>query len=146
MTRRTLRGVLLRAQKKRITLLSRSVLITVLTVLGAVFFIAPGLWAFFGPRSFFDELATFEPYNVHFLHDIGAFQLGIGAALAAALWRRSDAIFAALAGAGVGSAFHTVAHLRDHDLGGQDSDSFVFGITTVLLLAGAAWQLRGRRN
>ncbi len=127
-------------------MLNRSTLITALTALGAAFFIGAGLWAFFGPRSFFDQLATYEPYNPHFLHDIGAFQVGIGAALAAALWRRSDAIFAALNGAGVGSAFHTVAHVRDHDLGGKDSDPYVFGIAALLFLAGAAWQLTPRRN
>ncbi len=126
--------------------MSRTTLLTALVVLGAAFFIVPGLWAFFGPRSFFDQLATFEPYNVHLLHDIGAFQLGIGAALAAALWRRGDAIFAALAGAGVGSVFHTVAHMRDHGLGGKDTDPYVFGITAVLFLAGAAWQLKPARS
>src|SRR5687767_2124837 len=81
-----------------------------LTVLAAVFFIAFGLWAFLDARAFFDEVATFEPYNEHFVHDIGAFQIGIGAMLAVALWRRTDAIFAALAGAGIGSAFHAAAH------------------------------------
>ncbi len=126
--------------------MSRTNLITALTAVGAAFFIGVGLWAFFGPRSFFDQLATFEPYNPHFLHDIGAFQVGIGAALAAALWRRTDAIFAALAGAGVGSAFHTVAHIRDNDLGGMDSDPYVFGIAALLLLAGAAWQLKPGRS
>ncbi len=126
--------------------MSRATLITALTALGAAFFIGAGLWAFFGPRSFFDQLATFEPYNPHFLHDLGAFQVGIGAALAAALWRRTDAIFAALAGAGVGSAFHTVAHIRDQDLGGMDSDPYVFGITALLFLAAAAWQLKPGRD
>jgi hypothetical protein len=92
-------------------------------------------------ESFFEDVAEFRPYNVHFLHDVGAFQVGIGATLALALWRRTDAIFAALAGAGIGSAFHTVAHIRDNDLGGQDSDPFVFGAFTVVLLAAAAWRL-----
>lgn len=126
--------------------MNRSTLLTALTALGAASFIGFGLWAFIGPRSFFDQLATFEPYNVHLIHDIGAFQVGIGATLAAALWRRSDAIFAALAGAGIGSAFHAVAHLRDHDLGGKDSDVFVFGLSAVLFLAGAAWKWRADRE
>ena len=112
-----------------------------LTAIAALFFVAFGLWAFLDARSFFDEVATFEPYNEHFLHDIGAFQIGIGATLAVSLWRRADAIFVALAGAGIGSAFHAVAHLRDRDLGGKDSDIVVFGLVAVFLLAGAAWKL-----
>jgi hypothetical protein len=110
-------------------------------IVGAVVFLVFGLWPFFDPESFFDDVAEFEPYNAHFLHDIGAFQIGIGATLAIALWRRTDAIFAALAGAGIGSAFHTAAHFRDNDLGGQDSDPYVFGLFTVILLAAAAWRL-----
>ncbi len=111
------------------------------TIVGASIFLVFGLWPFFDAKSFFDDVAEFPPYNAHFLHDIGAFQIGIGATLAIALWRRADAIFAALAGAGIASAFHTVAHVADNDRGGQDSDPFVFGVLTVVLLAAAAWRL-----
>ena len=113
--------------------------------LGAVFFIGPGLWAFFDPQGFYDELATFEPYNEHFIHDIGAFQIGIGVALASAIWRRNDALLAALLGAAVGSVFHTIAHFIDHDLGGKDSDVVVFSVITVVLLAGAALRVQTTR-
>src|SRR5687767_8547318 len=121
--------------------MDRDRLILGITALGAGVFLVFGLWPFFDPESFFDDAAEFNPYNEHFLHDIGAFQVGIGATLAIALWRRTDAIFVALAGAGIGSAFHAAAHLRDHNLGGKDTDAFVFGIVAVLLLAGAAWKL-----
>ncbi len=94
-----------------------------ITALGAAVFLVFGLWSFLDPRSFFEQLAHFEPYNVHFLHDVGAFQVGIGATLATALWHRTDAIFAARGGAGVGAAFHVAAHIRDHDLGGRVSDT-----------------------
>lgn len=113
--------------------------------IGAVFFIGPGLWAFFDPQGFYDELATFEPYNEHFIHDIGAFQIGIGVALASAIWRRNDALLAALLGAAVGSIFHTIAHVIDHDLGGKDSDVVVFSVITVVLLAGAALRVQTTR-
>lgn len=125
--------------------MDRDRIITVIAALGAGVFVAFGLWAFLDAQSFFDELAEFEPYNEHFIHDIGAFQIGIGATLLLALWKRTDAIFAALGGAGAGSAFHTVAHVSDHDLGGMDSDPYVFGFITVVLLAGAAWKLMGHR-
>ena len=113
--------------------------------IGAVFFIGPGLWAFFDPQGFYDELATFEPYNEHFIHDIGAFQIGIGVALASAIWRRNDALLAALLGAAVGSIFHTIAHIIYHDLGGKDSDVVVFSVITVVLLAGAALRVQTTR-
>ncbi len=125
--------------------MQRDRVITIVTALGAGVFVAFGLWAFFDAQAFFDGVAEFEPYNEHFIHDIGAFQIGIGAALALALWKQSDAIFVALGGAGIGSAFHTVAHVTDHDLGGMDSDPYVFGFFTVLLLGAAAWKLAGQR-
>ena len=121
--------------------MNRNTLLGVLTALGAAFFLIFGLWPFFDARSFFDQIADFEPYNAHFLHDVGAFQVGIGATLAIALWRRTDAIFAALAGAGIGALFHVVAHIRDRDLGGSDSDTVVLAVVAVLLLTGAAWKL-----
>ena len=125
--------------------MDRDRVITVITALGAGVFVAFGLWAFLDAQSFFDELAEFEPYNEHFIHDIGAFQVGIGATLALALWKRSDAIFATLGGAGIGSAFHTFAHILDDDLGGMDSDPFVFGLLTLILLAAAVWKWTGSR-
>ena len=121
--------------------MNRDRLIPGIAALGAAVFLVFGLWPFFDAESFFDDAAEFNPYNEHFLHDIGAFQIGIGATLAIALWRRTDAIFAALAGAGIGSAFHTVAHIRDQDLGGRDGDIALFLILTLLLLGGAAWRL-----
>ena len=126
--------------------MNRNTLLAVLTGLAAVFFLAFGLWAFFDARSFFDEVGDFEPYNPHFLHDIGAFQVGMGATLALALWRRADAIFAALAGAGVGATFHVVAHILDRDLGGNDSDIITLAVVAALLMAGAAWKLVSERR
>jgi hypothetical protein len=121
--------------------MNREKAVLFVTALGAGVFLVFGLWPFFDAESFFDDAAEFNPYNEHFLHDIGAFQIGIGATLAIALWKRTDAIFAALAGAGIGSAFHTVAHLRDQDLGGRDGDIVFFLLLTVLLLGAAAWRL-----
>lgn len=33
------------------------------------------------PNPFFEQLAWFEPYNQHFIQDIGAFQIGLGVVL-----------------------------------------------------------------
>jgi uncharacterized protein YjeT (DUF2065 family) len=47
--------------------------------------VATGLWAFTAPRSFFEAVATYPPFNQHLLHDIGAFNLGLGTTLLLAL-------------------------------------------------------------
>jgi hypothetical protein len=44
-------------------------------------FAVVGVWAMVDPRSFFDKLATFQPYNQHLLQDLGAFQVGLGVVL-----------------------------------------------------------------
>jgi uncharacterized protein YjeT (DUF2065 family) len=103
---------------------------------GVVFLVA-GVWAFFAPASFFEAAATFEPYNVHLIRDIGAFQIGIGAVLVLTVLIR-DTLLAVLAGAGTGAVFHLVSHLIDHDLGGDPVvDIPVFGLIAVLLVAAA---------
>ena len=111
-----------------------------LAALGAAFFLAIGIWAFADASSFFDELADFPPYNAHFIHDVGAFHAGLGAVLALALLFPRDALLVSLGGVGTGAVLHFIAHIRDHDLGGSDSDTVFLGILGVLMLAGAAWR------
>jgi hypothetical protein len=110
------------------------------SALAGVFFLAFGIWAFADPSSFYDAVAEFPPYNRHFLHDIGAFQIGIGVTLLVACWQR-DALVTAAAGAGVGSAFHTIAHFVDRDLGGSAGQTGVVGVVAAVLLAIAALRL-----
>jgi hypothetical protein len=111
---------------------------------GALFFVAGGLWAMVDPEGFFDKLATFEPYNEHFIQDIGAFMIGLGAVLAIASWRpAADALAVALLGVGIGSGAHVVSHAVGHDLGGEPAvDIPFFSIATVLLVT--AGMLRWR--
>jgi uncharacterized membrane protein len=110
---------------------------TIVLVLAGMFFLAPGIWAFAAPHSFYEQLAPFPPYNRHLLHDIGAFQIGIGAALLLAS-RWADARFVVLAGAAAGASVHLLSHLIDRDLGGKDTDVVVFGALAVLLVIAAA--------
>jgi hypothetical protein len=115
--------------------------VTAVIVLAGVFHVASGAWAFIAPRSFYDVIATFPPYNVHFLHDIGAFLLGIGAALLAPLvWR--DARFVVLLGGSVAAVVHWLSHVIDHDAGGAASDPWTLGAFALLLLAGLMLRLR----
>jgi hypothetical protein len=113
--------------------------------LGVAFFLGSGVWAFAAPRSFFDNVATFEPYNRHLLHDIGAFSIGLGAVLLFALVTNWDGLRVALAGVAVGSIVHVIAHAVDSDLGGRDTD--VPGLAVVALvfvIAAAAGRPRAR--
>ena len=113
-------------------------------LLGGVAFVALGVWAILGPRSFFDAVATFEPYNRHFLQDIGAFQIGLGAVLLlAALPGRADGLALALLGVGIGATFHVISHIVGRDLGGNpETDIPVFGVIALLLLAAGALRWR----
>jgi len=49
-------------------------------VTGVSYFVA-GAWAFMVPASFSSSVAAFPPYNQHLVHDVGAFQVGLGLAL-----------------------------------------------------------------
>jgi hypothetical protein len=113
----------------------------VVAALAGLILLALGLWAFLDPRSFFEQLATWPPYNEHFLHDVGAFQVGLGAVLVlAAIYR--DALFVALGGVGIGGAMHALSHVIDRGEGGRDSDPILFAIVALILLT-AAWYRRG---
>ena len=115
----------------------------IITVVAASFFLIGGLWAFFAPRSFFESVANFPPYNRHFLHDLGSFQIGIGATLLAALrWR--DGLFVALTGTAVGAGFHAASHFIDESLGGRSTDPYSLLAFALLVVAGVA--LRRRRT
>jgi hypothetical protein len=116
-------------------------------VLGALAFLPFGIWAMLDPRSFFDQLAEFHPYNQHFIQDIGAFQIGLGAALLiAALWPRLDGLTLALLGGGAGAAAHALSHVVGRDLGVKPaSDIGTFTFVAVVLLTVGVLRLRQTR-
>lgn len=103
-----------------------------------------GVWALAAPESFFNRLAPFEPYNQHFLQDIGAFQIGLGTVLLlAALAPSFDTLTVALLGTGLGAAAHAVSHIIGRDLGGRPStDIPMFTLTAVLLVGAGLVQRR----
>jgi hypothetical protein len=114
----------------------------VLAVAGAGM-LAAGLWAGLAPRSFARFVAF--PYHEHFLHDLGAFQVGIGVTLLLALvWR--DAAAVALAGFLVANTLHAVSHAVDQELGGRASDPYVIGAVSLLVAAALVLRLRQRRT
>ncbi len=101
--------------------------------------IALGIWSFTDPHAF----ATWVqfPVHVHFLHDIGAFQIGLGVTLLLALlWR--DGLAVALGGFFAGNTLHVLSHVIDRDLGGRPTDWLLLGILSVIALAALLARLR----
>jgi hypothetical protein len=115
------------------------------TGVGAIFFGASGVWAFVAPRSFYDQVALWPPYNEHLMHDAGVFQLGIGVGLVAALIGIKGTL-AVLAGAATAAVLHVVSHLIDYGEGGRSSDPFVLGAIALLLLVSLAAEWRSGRQ
>jgi PPOX class probable F420-dependent enzyme len=104
------------------------------TLLAGILTVAAGAWALLAPRSF-AEFVRF-PYSRHFIHDVGAFQIGIGATLLLAVaWR--DGLALALAGYLVGNSAHALSHFADLGLGGHGWDPWALlalsAVTAVAL-------------
>jgi hypothetical protein len=114
------------------------------TVICAASMLGLGIWAFGAPESF-SRFIDYAPYNRHLIHDVGAFQIGIGAALLLALaW--SDALVVALSGFVVASALHTLSHAIDQHIGGHASDVPSLGLLTILAVYAIAVRLHRRQS
>jgi PPOX class probable F420-dependent enzyme len=114
--------------------------VVAVTILAGVFMVAAGLWALVGPGAFAD--AAGFPRHTHFVHDAGAFQLGIGITLLLAVaWRDGPAL--ALAGLLMANTVHTINHAVDLDLGGRGSDPW--GLAALSLLTAVALVARLRQ-
>ncbi len=106
-----------------------AVAVALVTAASGVWVTGVGVWALGWPRNF--ARATGYGYNEHFIHDAGAFQIGLGVGLFAALiWR--DAIATVLASFVVANGIHVVNHVVDRDLGGHDSDAWLIGAAAAL--------------
>jgi len=114
-------------------------------VTAGALFIGSGVWAVVSPHSFYNSVAAWPPFNTHFVHDLGAFQIGLGVVLLLALIH-GDPLFVALAGAGVGQGVHTAVHVMDRDLGGRATDPLVMAVLAVVLLEGSFLRARSSRR
>jgi PPOX class probable F420-dependent enzyme len=113
--------------------------IVALTALVGVLTAGTGVWCLIDPGSFADFVG-FDAHE-HFLHDVGAFQLGLGVTLLLALiW--SDALATALAGFIVANTVHTVNHVIDLDVGGSAAQAWLLGAVSVALVVAFALRLR----
>ncbi|OBI22602.1 PPOX class F420-dependent oxidoreductase [Mycobacterium sp. E2497] len=98
-----------------------------------------GIWCLVDPNSFADAV-EFDAHR-HFLHDVGAFQVGLGLALLLALiW--ADALATALAGFLVANTVHTVNHIVDLDVGGSVGQACALGVISVALVLALMLRLR----
>lgn len=122
----------------RLSTLARVYLFTVTALVGATT-VGIGIWCLVDPTSFADAV-NFQAHQ-HFLHDVGAFQLGLGLTLLLALiW--ADALATALAGFFVANAVHTVNHVVDLDLGGSVTQAWLLGLVSVALVVAFVLRLR----
>ncbi|WP_157041842.1 hypothetical protein [Nitriliruptor alkaliphilus] len=114
---------------------------------GGAFLLGSGLWAMVAPAAFFEAAAMFEPYNAHFIRDVGAFMLGLGAVLLLAAARPAvEALAVALCGVGIGAVAHTLSHIVDRHEGGTPAVDIPFWVLLSLVLLGAGvarWRQAG---
>jgi hypothetical protein len=118
-------------------------------VIGAAigaFYLLTGAWAYLAPLSFFSAVATFAPANVHLLHDLGAFQVGLGLALTVPVTLEVP-LRAPLIAVLAASVLHVFAHLEDIRLGGHPTtDLPILTLICVALAVALALELRAKRS
>jgi hypothetical protein len=115
--------------------------VTIAAIVVGGFMLIFGVWSLLFPRSF-DAFIDFPPYNEHLLHDVGAFQIGIGVSvLLSLMW--SDSIGVALVGFIVAGAIHSINHTLDRHLGGHPLDQWELAGLVVVALAALIVHLWG---
>ncbi|MGO2037225.1 MAG: hypothetical protein ACTH2U_12155 [Brevibacterium sp.] len=116
--------------------------VAVIVVVSALSLISAGAFARFDPAGF----AAFTGWenHIHFLHDAGVFQIGIGLMMLAGFGAR-DALTLGLGGFLFVNTFHALNHALDHHLGGSHLATwFLLGLS-VLAAIGLwmrVWRLR----
>lgn len=106
------------------------------------FYVVTGAWSFLFPAYFYSAVANFFPYNLHLLHDVGAFQIGLGAVLVTAALS-GKGLVAALVGVLAGSLLHLAAHLLDIQLGGHPAtDLPTLALIVAVLTSALVLELR----
>ena len=121
----------------------RQPILVAATLVCAASMLILGVWAFSAPESF-SRFIDYAPYNQHLIHDAGAFQIGIGAALLLALVC-PDALLVALTGFTVATALHAISHFTDRHIGGHDSDVPTLGLLTLVGLYAIYAHIRRRK-
>jgi len=100
-----------------------------LLALGA-YHLALGALMVIAPRTFYDEVAAFPPYNDHFIRDISTFYLALGAVFLVAAARRAWQV-PLLVFAVVQYALHVLNHVWDV----SDTEPGWLGPVNLIVLA-----------
>lgn len=117
--------------------------VRVIVVIAALSMLATGAWARVDPSGFAGWANW--PNHVHFLHDAGVFQIGIGLMMLLALWWR-DPIGVVLSGFIFTNTFHALNHMLDLEHGGHTYDAWLFLTLSLLAGVGLAARLRWTRR
>jgi hypothetical protein len=116
-----------------------SVFVRLTTVFLSALTLLTGMAALLVPKAF-AEFVHF-PLSEHFVHDAGAFEVGIGATLATSLFWR-DAYVVSLSGFLVANTVHMINHILDQHLGGSAWDSWGLGMISILTAAALIARVR----
>lgn len=114
-------------------------------LLVGVYYVVFGLWALVLPGPFYNTVASFNPFNVHFLHDAGAFQIGLGLALVLVV-AMQDGLAAVALAVGTASILHAVSHVVDLSLGGHPITDIPALLVIALVLGFVAAARLGARH
>lgn len=118
---------------------SGRVLTTIVLLSSGAFMLLTGVWALVAPDSF-AGFAGFPPSR-HFVHDAGAFQIGLGVGLILATsW--ADAAATTLAGFFVANTIHAANHFADPSAKDQAADAWILVALSLLVLAALIQRLR----
>jgi hypothetical protein len=117
----------------------------VIAVVIGAFYVLTGTWSFLSPMSFFSNVATFAPRNIHLFHDLGAFQVGLGLVLIVPVALRAP-LRVSLIAVLVASLLHVFAHVEDISLGGHPTtDLLVLTLICVALAVALVMEMRSSR-
>ena len=113
--------------------------VTVPVALTGVTTLGFGVWSWAAPQSFADFVDF--PVHLHFLHDAGVFQIGIGIGLLASLVLH-DALVVVLASFTVANTLHVANHVVDLDQGGTIQGAVALGVLSVISAVGLVFRSR----
>lgn len=103
-----------------------------------------GLAQLLAPQWFFENIGDFPPYNRHYVGDLGAFVLAMGAGLLVAA-RQPERHRLLIGVVALGSGLHALNHLYDDWLSADWSPAHLLSQTLPLALLALALALVWRR-
>jgi hypothetical protein len=115
-------------------------LVSVALLLAALTSLVFGPWAYSAPGHFQSVVAPWASLGEHFLRDGGAFQIGLGTSVVAALFWR-DAITVVLTGISVATLLHAISHTIDADYG----HAAIIGAMGLLYVVACIARVRSER-